>query len=83
MGRGNLISERLACKLIANGIIPRKSPVTLISVPSGHSGTPTTWKAVHSVTKAPYGVWSDVQMTELIRPGILVKDSRGRVTRRP
>ena len=76
MGRGNLIAERLVSKLKANGIIHRNAPVELRR--TGKRG----WKAYHSVSKLPYGIWSDKSMGELLLPGGLRKDATGKVTRK-
>ena len=75
MGRvttGQLMSS----KLIANGIIPRGTPIAF----KRHGSS--RWSAIHALTKAPLGIWSDHSMISLLSPGELKKDARGRVTRR-
>ena len=62
-------------KLKANQIIPRNVPVAFVR--EGRR-----WVAVHAITKASLGVWSDETMISLIAPGQLRKDSLGRVSRK-
>ena len=69
-------TELLISKLKAWKILPSGTPVALVRGKD-------KWHAVHSVSKVPLGVWSDISMTELVLPGELQLSPEGKITRIP
>jgi len=69
--KADRIRTHLASKLRANGIVPKNIPIHFVV--SGKR-----WDAVHALSKASLGIWSDVGMGALAAPGELQSDSSGR-----